>query len=324
MKKLALALSAGTLTVGIVAGVLWKQLNTERDQLADLRTRVTEMENAQAAAAASAAQPPPAIAAAAAPGTAVAAPSSAPEAATSTNPGSPARGVAQGLAAVMSSPEASDMIRGQVRAALAQQFPDLAAELRLSTAEAEKLMDLLARQATDLTGDVFGVMGGGNSAAAQESQRKMIEKQLANEKEIARTLGSRYPAWQEYQGTATARQQVSQLRALLGTGEDALSEAQSKPVIAALGTEQTRINKEEQDRMSSSARSSQNINVLEDQLKSMSAYNSRLVSAASSHLTSNQLDRYKRMLEQQEALLRTIVSSMNTQGNAATQTGAPR
>jgi hypothetical protein len=114
------------------------------------------------------------------------------------------------------------------------------------------------------------------------------------------------------------------LRSLLGTGQDALTEAQSSPLIAAIGAERTRINKEEQARISATLRSSQNINVLEDQLKALSAQNERLVGAASPHLTNSQLDRYKRMLSQQESMVRAIMGSMNNSGNAAGPPGAQR
>jgi hypothetical protein len=225
---------------------------------------------------------------------------------------------------VLSSPAASEMIRSQVRAALVQQFPDLAAELRLTPAETEKFMDLLARQASGMTGDALGMMTGGSGDAAQAAQRRMIEKQLASEREIANALGSRYPAWQDYQGTAAARQEVTQLRSLLGTGPDALTEAQTAPLVAAIGAERTRINKEEQNRMTAAVRSSQSLNLMEDQLKNMSSQNERLVGAATGHLSASQLDRYKRMLSQQETMLRTIMGSMNAGANAAGQAGAAR
>ncbi|MEO8313469.1 MAG: hypothetical protein ABI645_01630 [Pseudomonadota bacterium] len=322
MKKLAVVLSVATLVVGIFAGMLWKNLGAERAQLADLRSRVTEMEVAQPAVAL-AMPTSPAAAAIATPAStnATAAPTSPAAAASPPSAERMQQGLAKGVAEVLNSQAGQDMVRNQVKTALAQQMPDLATELRLTPSEAEKFMDLLVNQALESAGDALGMMGG---TAAPDSMRKMAERQLTNEKEIVRTLGNKYPAWQEYQGTAAARQQVGQLRSLLGTGEDALTEAQSKPLIAALGVEQTRINKEDQNKRQIAARSSQPTNILEEQLKDMSAHNERLTNAASSHLTSTQLDRYKRQLAQQENMLRAIVGSMNGQGNAAGQGGAPR
>jgi hypothetical protein len=323
MKKLPLVLSAATLVVGIVAAVLWKQLHAERENLAELRAQVTAMEGAPATFPAAAAQSTPA-AVITAQGASVVASSSSSTATTAAAVDQDLRGdVGKGVADVMASQEGREMTRNLVRSALAQQLSDLAAELKLTPSETEKFIDLLAKQASDTTSDVFGMLGGAGAASA-DSQRKMVERQLENDREIARMLGDKYAAWQEYQGTITARQQVAQLRSLLGSGQDALSDAQSKPLITVLGAEQTRINKEEQNRLGAASRSAQNINVLEDQLKGMSAHNERLVNAASSHLTTSQLDRYKRMLGQQETMLRTIMGSMNGQGNAAGQGGTPR
>jgi hypothetical protein len=319
MKKLPLVLSAATLAVAIVAAVLWKQLHAERANLAELRSRVTAMEGAPATFPADVAQSTPA-AVITNQGASVVTP---PAASTTAAVNEDLRlDVGKGVADVLASQEGREMTQNMVRSTLAQQFSDLAAELKLTPAEAEKFIDLLAKQASDTTGDVLGMLGGAGAASA-DSQRKMVERQLENDREIARTLGDKYPAWQEYQGIIAARQQVAQLRSLLGSGQDALSEAQSKPLITALGAEQTRINREEQSRLSTAARSAQNINVIEDQLKGMSAHNERLVNAAASHLSNSQLDRYKRMLGQQETMLRTIMGSMNGQG-AAAQGGTSR
>ena len=60
------------------------------------------------------------------------------------------------------------------------------------------------------------------------------------------------------------------------------------------------------------------------QLKTMAATNERLANAASPHLTSSQLDSYKRMLSQQETMLRAMGGARNNQRNAAGQAGAQR
>ncbi len=71
----------------------------------------------------------------------------------------------------------------------------------------DKFYVLLGKQAADSVGDAMGLLGGGSGAAAQEAGRKMVEKQLANDKAMAALLGGRYPQWEEYQGTMAARQQ---------------------------------------------------------------------------------------------------------------------
>jgi hypothetical protein len=324
MKKLVIVLSAATLVSAIAAGFLWTDLRAERTRLDDLRTQVTALEGRQTASFMPATQTPQAGAVAPAPGAAVEVPPASPGSTTSTAMRERVReGIAKGVVDVLASDAGKDMIRNQLRATLAAQYPDLAAELRMTPAEADKFMDLLARQQAESAGDVLGMTGlAGAATASQDAQRKLLERQLANEKEIARTLGNKYPQWQEYQGTAAAKQQVSQLRNLLGTGQDALTEAQSRPLIAALGAEQTRINKEEQNKMNTSVRSSQPMNILDEQMKSVSGHNERMVNAASPHLTTNQLDRYKQMLGQQEKMMQAIMGTLK--GNAAAQGGAAR
>jgi hypothetical protein len=317
MKKLALVLSIATLAVAIFAGMMWVKLGDESAQLKALRSQVTEMEGAQAAATATVASAnTTAMPAVATPDATGAVPSASPAATPApASAESIQKGVAKGVADILASDEGRDIIKNQMRAVMAAQFPDLAQELRMTPSEADKFMDLLVKQASESAGDVLGMLGGQSSP---EAQRKLLDRTIALEKEISKALGSKYPAWQEYQGTATARQQVDQLRALLGTGPDALSETQSKPLIAALGAEQTRINRVEQEKMNAAARGTQPVNMIEEQLKSMSANNERLGSAASSYLNPTQLDRYRKMLAQQETMLRTIVGGMGGQG------GAPR
>ncbi|MEO6079044.1 MAG: hypothetical protein ABIQ86_04600 [Steroidobacteraceae bacterium] len=316
MKKLAMVIAAAILVLGIVALDLLRELHTEREQQAALQTRVTELEAAQKSTATPrtpSAPDRPIATQTETPATPAAGPEN--------GPSDRARsGTVAGITQMMASPEGQVLMRNQMRAQLAQQFPDLARELNLSQAEAEKFFDLLARQGTDSLGDAFGLMGGGDSKAMQESQRRMAERQLANEAELKAMLGGRYPQWQEYQGTIAARQQVSQLRAMLGSGDNALGEAQTKPLVAALGVETARINQEMRDKMVSASRNSQN--VLEEQLRYTSEQNHRLISVASRHLNAAQLDGYKRMLTQQENLARMMLGAMNGQGNASGRGGS--
>ncbi len=101
---------------------------------------------------------------------------------------------------------------------------------------------------------------------------------------------------------------------MLGSGENALTEAKAKPLIAALGSETARINNELKKKMVADVAASKN--VMEEQLKYTSEQNNRLLSVASSHLSSAQLDRYKQMLSQQEMMVRALLGSGNKQGAA--------
>jgi hypothetical protein len=324
MKKLAMAFAGAILVSGIVALNLWRALHTERAQFAALQARVAELETAaqQANAARSAAPATaPAVANSPAAATQPAAPAT-PATASGKAATESVRSSVAGVSAMMASPEFQGQMRNQVRSELERQFPDLAQELGLTPAEAEKFFDLLAKQAGATMGDTLGMLSGGNGAGTQEIQVRMMEQQQASEAELQAMLGGRYPKWELYQGTIAARQQVTQLRAMLGSGDNALDEAHAKPLVAALGAETARINQGMRETMRTTTSGSQN--VLEEQLRYSAAQNDRLISVASPHLTGPQLDSYKRMLEQQEKLTRMMLGTMSGQGATRGQGGAPR
>lgn len=319
MKKLAIGLAATTLVLGVVALNQRRALGTAGERQQSLEAQALELEQAQKTALLPAAPAVPVshTAGPAAPATPAEAPS-APVAAAARGQRDRSNTLAE-VTQVMASPEAQEMMRNQVRGELQRQFPDLAVELNLSPAEAEKLMDLIVRQGTETMGDAFGMLGG-DSKTRQDSQRKMMDRQLANEAELKALLGSRYPEWQDYQGTIAARQQVTQLRAMLGPGDNALGEAQVKPLTAALGAETARINEEMRSKMTSPSGSE---NVLLEQVQYMADQNHRLIKAASSHLTAAQLDGYRRMLKQQEDMTRMMLGSMNGPERGTGQGGVP-
>jgi hypothetical protein len=311
MKKFAAGvLAIATLAVGILAVRQWQSLNQERESGMQLRERVSALEAAQAVAATSP-PPSPAIlptgvpaqsqAVATPPATAGAAQTAgAPTAAKPT--GTPALGLA--------SPQNMEMVRSMMRMLLPQQYPDIATDLNLSAAEVEKLFDTLARQQMDLGMGSMDVFSGGklDPAVMQDMQRKMQQQMKANDAELAAMLGSKYPQWQDYQGTVAARRQVEQLQAAL-EADNRLSEAGRKTVTAALAVEEGRIAREEKDTAQPAGTTTQE--VLENQLKHTTEMNQRRIAAASAHLTVAQRDTYRRLLEQQTSMAATMLRSMS-------------
>lgn len=304
MKKLAGVLAAVLAVLIIGALYLWVQLGTARQQLVAQQNQVAELEGARNVAATAGA-----TVAASGSATSTTAASSAAAGAAVGNPAAAAPS-ADRIAAGMKELLGSDVLAAQLR----QQFPDAAQELGLSPAEADRFYNLLAKQAADTVGDALGMVGGGagDGAAAQEAARKMVEKQLAGDREMANLLGGRYSQWEDYQGTIAARQQVNQLKVMLASGDNALTDAKSKPLIAALGAETARINSELKKKMAADLRTSKNL--MEEQLQYTSEQNGRLINAATPHLSSAQLDRYKQLLKQQEVMVRALMGGNNKQG----------
>lgn len=315
MKTLAAVLAVGVLATGVIAVRQWQNLNEERAHGAQLQQRVTALEAAQLAAAtnsppatlplAGVPQPAPAAVPAALP----AAPAAAPGPETQPVAPSATKAPATMAQAVLADPRTLEMTRSMLRMLLPQQYPDIARDLNLSAAEVEKLFDTLTRQQMDLgTGGALDLFAGGeiNPAAIQETQRKMQQQQKAHDAELAAMLGSKYPLWQDYQGTAAARQQVDQLQAALGA-DDRLTDAARKSVIAALAVEEGRSQREERDAMLQ-GRTTQEI--LENQIKRTTEVNQRRIAAASPLLTAAQRDTYRRLLDQQTSMAAMMLRSM--------------
>jgi hypothetical protein len=142
-------------------------------------------------------------------------------------------------------PAGSTVTRQTWRESLSSQFPDLGRELNLAPDAAEQLLDLLARQQADLWDDAVDIVIGEaeEPATRLDWQRKLVEQLRANQAELVAVLGDRYTQWLRYQATFQIRQQVDQLRARLGDGDDALPR-EFGPLTEALVAEQLRLDDE--------------------------------------------------------------------------------
>lgn len=317
MKALVGALGIGLVAAGVATGMLWRDLGDVRAQSAQLRDRVLSLQSAQVAA--NLAPAPAADPGVALPTTTptTAPQASGPQGAAAT--AAAARGASQGnalmegISKVLASPEGRDIVLAQVRMILPQQYPDLAQELGLSTAEEEKFFDMLARQQADLSGGVLGALGGGgmDQAAMQEMQRKTREQQQAQQAELNTFLGSRAPQWQEYQRTLPVRRQVNSLKTALGP-DNALTASQSKSLMTAISAEQDRIRQDRRNAPQPAPGNPQNNR--EQQLQRQQEDNARLVSAASSHLSAQQLEGYRKLLQQQSETQRRLMQVIMPQG----------
>jgi hypothetical protein len=323
MKKLEAIIAVALLVTLALGGSLWSKVRTERAQSAQLEARISSLEAEGQAA------PPPASVPAPAP--VPAAPEPAAAAPAVTRPAAPAVARVNAPPPSQTPPnamaQAMDMLstdagRGMIRGILQAQYGDLGRELGLSEAETNKLFDVMARQQLDLTADAAGLLAGTvtDPNAMRESQRKVDEKTRANEAELAALLGDKYRSFQEYQATAAARQQVTQLQNMLGSA-NALTESQSKALVKAFSVVQARTLAEQRNAPAIAGSNSKEM--LENQLKVVDENNRRLLEASSQHLTIAQYDIYKRQLEQQSSMLRMIMGPMGA-GAGAGQAGAPR
>ena len=309
MKIIVSILSIALVGLGGGAIHLWRELESSHQQIADLQAR---LDAATAAAEALAVKLPPPVASAAIPDQ----PGTTEPPATRDAPAStpaPAPAIDESVAALremIASPENRARTSKLMRAMLPTQYPDVGKVLGLSPEQVEQLFDLLARQ-QDEQSNLFRDRPE-DPAAMQATAQKALAQRQASEAELASMLGSKYPQWQQYQQELPTRRQVSDLGTALNAGGMPLSDAQSKPLIAALVVEQKRISQE----AAATAQRGTGISA------AMSRYtpenNQRMLDAASAYLTPQQLQAYQQMLERQGNMERSLRGTLE-QAQAAQQ-----
>lgn len=316
MRGVVIGLGIATVAVVTLVVRLWPEVDRQRDANDELLARVAALESAQEAVAPAGepvrdavSEAPAAAPAAAETRAAAALEKSSPSAANAARP------AMAGVLEAMQSPQGQDFTRTMMRSLASQMYPDLAAELDLTDEEAEKLIDLLVKQQVDLSAESMAMMtgGAGDPAAMQAAQRKLVEKQEAQERELTAMLGSKYPKWEEYQGTAAARQQVVQLRGVLAGAGNPLSEAQEKSLVAAFAKEQSRIAREQREWMASPAALASS-NMMQESLKQAVEGQRRLLDIAAPILDAAQLAQFRRQVDQQASMMNAMMGVMSGQG----------
>jgi hypothetical protein len=310
MKKLATALGMVLILVGTMSVLLWRQLEAERARNAEALIHVTALESMAADHVAATpggagAEAPVELSAATpsgpGPGTLAAAGQSSPR---GSNP------LAAQIEQLRNSAEGREFQQIMMRRMLEEQYPDLAKELDLSPEKAGKLLDLLAKQRADLGSDLLGQQtgGAGDRAAREESARALARKEQAYEGELATLLGDSYKKFKEYQDEAAsrqraqyARQETESLRKAIDSGGAPLTDAQFQYLNSALASEQKRIDA-----------TSGGLN-MQQQVQRMAEDNRRLVEVAAAHLNPQQLERYKRYLEQRAEMVGAMTGLLGAQ-----------
>jgi hypothetical protein len=283
MKAIVAILSVALVAVSGGAIHLWRQLEASRHQVADLKAQAESM----AASARSAAVPAPAATVARA--EPVAAPA-ATSAAVQPAPPAVSKAVQDSVAvmrATIASPENIARSKLTFKAQLPSQYPDVGKVLGLSAEEVDRLYELLAEQNANRQ-RAMGMPSsdGGTSAFSRTVQGEKDELQSL--------LGSKYAKWQEYNTELPTRRQVRDLTAVLSSAGAPLSDAQGDsliPVLAAVEKRNT------QERMTQPGPPSL--------AAAMSRYtpeaNQKLLDAAAPHLTPQQLESYRQMLERESS-----------------------
>jgi hypothetical protein len=310
MRKVVGLLAAAVILTGIATIHLSQKLSAERKEADELATREMALKLAPPPLAAVQSSPEPAAPAVAVSPQLVAVPAITAmptiqqPAAGAANP--PVKGMLEALA----SPEGQDAARAMMRVAMAQLYPDIEQELGITAQEKQRLFDLLADDGGD---SASLMMGAKDPAARREMQRRLVESARARDAKVSSLLGSKYPKWEEYQSTTQARQQVDQLRRTLSVSDTPMSEAQSSQLVIVFATELKRANGETREWSTSSA-AIDSPDMMRETLQRAVDIPSRLVDVAAPVLTIAQMERYKRLMEQQVTVLRRTMSMMGVGG----------
>lgn len=311
MKVVSAILAVGLMVVGSATIHLRREVRVSREQIALLEARLQEQHARNAGALVAQATYSPAASETSVP--LVTAPAAEPSpAAAAVQPApavtSPDMSV---LRAQLSSPETRVRVQALMRTMLEASYPDLREVLDLSADEAQKLLELVAANQSDFN-DLYRSPDLA-STSPQERTRVMAERQEANEAAVRAMLGSKYPQWQEYAEARPAYQQRQDLRAVLNAAGTPLTEAQEKSLIAALAAEQREFSQQVRD----AASQSKPFNPI---ALSNPERRQRQLDAAAPHLSPEQLESYRGMLDraaQQRAIF--APSQVNQPGAAATR-----
>jgi hypothetical protein len=190
---------------------------------------------------------------------------------------------------------------------MASANPDVGEALGLTAEETNKLLELLATH-QDSTSAVFNSSAEGNPPpSAEERSAALQAQQQANDAEMQAMLGSKYSQWKDYNETRSAWQQRRDLGAVLDAGGIPMTDAQSKSLITALATEQRYITQQNRDA------ANQGRPFSESMVRYTPERRQRLLDAASLHLTPQQVEGYRGMLEraatQEQSMLSTLQSA---------------
>ncbi len=164
-------------------------------------------------------------------------------------------------------------------------YPDFDEALGIGPEETEKVLDLLVthdERAARILDDARAAQD--QAAARQQLSAAFDEHRRTSEREMAELLGPTYSQWQDYQLTRPAWQQRRDLRAVLEAAGTPLTEMQERSLIAALSGEQRSI--------SLAIRAAP-----EPRSDNLSERYQRMLAAAVPHLSAEQLEGYRQMLD---------------------------
>jgi hypothetical protein len=321
MRSTIRALGATTLFAAIACAYLWQQLRTANASVRQLQARIATLESAQRQIV----QSQPAVPGgdhlqdklALVPGVAIATASvtstaPVPTPATKTTP------IVGSMDLLKTSPDFRQYMRTSLRASMSRMYPNLAEELNLTPAQLSQLFDRL----TDNQLALMETVPSAGADADTVSKATAVREELTRnqETELASMLGDvKYGHWKGYQQTLGARQQVGRLNAALESGEQPLSDLQRSQMIRVLADHQKQKEEEAQQasRQASPTAESDQVAMMEENLKRAEDDNRRVIETAGSYLSPQQLEVFRNMQNQNVVTMRFMLEAHRLQQDSA-------
>lgn len=315
MRILLPVFGAFVLASGVISASLWQKLAAERKLTADLSEQLRE---ATLRARTPAATPVLSVGAAIPPPTTV---TPAPAAATSATPavttgrvtisGNSSAALQNAINSEMEmwkDPEYRKARLAQARTSVRRQNADLAEELGITEAEANKIIDVLAEYQVNMNAEltVLSMNAQNDPAAQQEMARRQTEMQRQREESLAALLGPRLSQYQQYQQTLPARSRVNSLNSTLSQAGAPLTGTQLKSLTTVMVAQQQRQQQDLQDltRGINPQDPEARARITEQLQNRTSETNRRVLEAATPFLNAQQISALRTEFEQQDAISR--------------------
>lgn len=199
------------------------------------------------------------------------------------------------------SPEGRAQSRAGMRQHLSSVYPDVDEALGLTTEEADKLLDLITDQRMRSSSVMIT-----EPESAQDREARQRKTRETEDAELQALLGRKYVGWKDYQEILPAWVLRNDLRAVLDAAGVPVTEAQDQSLIYALSAEQRIIN---QTRSSTTQDNSNGLFV-----QYSPENRQRLLNAVAPHMSPQQLDGYRGLLERKAAQERATLANRRLYG----------
>ena len=303
--------SAGLVVVAaIVTAMLWFKLRAERAVTAGLQVELERsLAQRQIPAAPARMDAPPLVDKPDAPAVPAAAPPASP--AVASNAGSRAAAVPAGViteAELLKDPAYQKARLAMLRSSIEQTYPGLVEELELTGEEADRVFNLLAESQmamTALASSPTGNMQQDEAATATQIRRGLQVLQAQQSQSLREMLGeTRYAQWQEYQQTRSTRMQASAYANAIAQAGAPLDGPQLRTLTSAMIGEQKAMQQAllELGRTVNADSAESRAQAQEALRNRRSESNQRILDAAATRLSAQQLSLLRAQVEQQEAM----------------------